>query len=82
MPTHAWFVGFAPYDNPEIVVIAFIYNGGEGSEYSAPVVRDVMAAYFHVDQFDDGSGGNVPEGADVAPGGVVRNFAVPPEELP
>ncbi len=82
LPTHAWFVGFAPYDNPEIVVIAFIYNGGEGSEYSAPVVRDVMAAYFHVDQFDDGSGGNVPEGADVAPGGVVRNFAVPPEELP
>ncbi|MCO5184742.1 MAG: penicillin-binding protein 2 [Anaerolineae bacterium] len=50
-PTHAWYVGYAPYDDPEIVVAAFLYHGGEGSEWAAPVVRDVMKAYFQVDQY-------------------------------
>lgn len=65
LPTHSWFVGYAPFDNPEIVVAAFIFNGGEGSEWAAPVVRDVMKAYFQLDQFapveipteTEGSGG-------------------------
>lgn len=51
LPTHSWYVGYAPYENPEIVVVAFIFNGGEGSQWAAPVVRDVLAAYFGVDQF-------------------------------
>jgi penicillin-binding protein 2 len=51
LPTHSWYVGYAPFENPEIVVVAFIFNGGEGSQYAAPVVRDVLAAYFGVDQF-------------------------------
>lgn len=50
-PTHAFYVGYAPYENPEIVVSVFIFNGGEGSLWAAPVARDVMAAYFQVDQF-------------------------------
>ena len=81
LPTHAWFVGFAPYDNPEIVVAAFVFNGGEGSEWAGPLVREAMAAYFKVDSYDDGSGGNVPERADVAPTGVVVNYVVSPEDL-
>ncbi|MCB0010359.1 MAG: penicillin-binding protein 2 [Anaerolineales bacterium] len=48
LPTHAWYVGYAPYDDPEIVVAAFIFNGGEGSAWAAPAVRDVMLAYFEV----------------------------------
>ncbi|HET6445104.1 MAG TPA: penicillin-binding protein 2 [candidate division Zixibacteria bacterium] len=51
LPTHSWYVGYAPFENPEIVVAAFIFNGDEGSQWAAPVVRDVMAAYFGVDQF-------------------------------
>ncbi|MCA9937328.1 MAG: penicillin-binding protein 2 [Anaerolineales bacterium] len=51
LPTHSWYVGYAPFDNPEIVVAAFIFNGGEGSAWSAPIVRDVMEAYFHVGKF-------------------------------
>lgn len=47
-PAHAWYVGFAPYDNPEIVVIGFMYNGDEGSFMSLPMVRDVMRAYFEL----------------------------------
>ncbi len=45
-PSHGWYVGYAPYENPEIIVIAFIYNGGEGSKVATPVVRQVLDAYF------------------------------------
>lgn len=51
LPTHAWYVGYAPFEAPEIVVAAFVFNAGEGSEWAAPVVRDVMKAYFQVDQY-------------------------------
>jgi penicillin-binding protein 2 len=42
---NAWFVGFAPCEAPEIVVAAFFEHGGE-SKYAAPIVRDVLKAYF------------------------------------
>lgn len=45
-PAHAWYVGYAPYEAPEIIVQAFVYNGGEGSAVAAPVVNDVLDAYF------------------------------------
>ncbi|WP_119067100.1 penicillin-binding transpeptidase domain-containing protein [Aggregatilinea lenta] len=45
-PAHAWFVGYAPYENPEIAVIAFVYNGDEGSAVAAPIVNEVLDAYF------------------------------------
>ena len=41
----AWFVGFAPYDNPQIAVVVMIENGGHGS-YTADVVKAVMQEYF------------------------------------
>ena len=40
------FVGFAPRDNPEIVVVALIEAGLHGGSSSAPIARDVMKAYF------------------------------------
>ena len=44
---HTWFGGFAPYDNPEIVVVAFgEHSGGGGGSVAAPMVRQVMEAYF------------------------------------
>lgn len=51
LPTHSWYVGYAPYEDPEIVVVAFIFNGGEGSQWAAPVAREVMAAYFQIDSY-------------------------------
>jgi penicillin-binding protein 2 len=45
-PSHAWFVGYAPYENPEVIAVAFVYNGGEGSANAAPIVHDVLDAYF------------------------------------
>lgn len=41
----AWFVGFAPYDEPEIAVAALIFQGGSGG-YAGPMVRDIMAEYL------------------------------------
>jgi penicillin-binding protein 2 len=43
---NAWFVGFAPYRNPEIVVAAFVENGGWGGEAAAPVAHAVMETYY------------------------------------
>lgn len=43
---HAWFVGFAPADKPEIVVATLIENGGHGGAVAAPVTEQVMEAYF------------------------------------
>lgn len=51
LPTHSWYVGYAPADEPEIVVAAFLYNGGEGSAWAAPVACNVMAAYFRIGQY-------------------------------
>jgi penicillin-binding protein 2 len=47
-PTHAWTIGYAPYDNPEIVVVAFVYNGGEGASVAAPIVRRILESYFEL----------------------------------
>ena len=43
---HAWFSGFAPSDKPEIVVTALVENGGSGGSVAAPVVSQVLEAYF------------------------------------
>jgi len=54
-PTHSWYAGYAPYDNPEIAVVAFVYNGGEGASVAAPIVRQVMEAYFALQAIDAGT---------------------------
>jgi penicillin-binding protein 2 len=53
-PTHAWYVGYAPAEDPEIVVGVFVFNGGEGSAWAAPVACNVMAAYFGLGQYAEG----------------------------
>ena len=45
LKNNAWFVGFAPRSKPEIVVVALFENGEHGPN-AAPIVRDVMKAYF------------------------------------
>ena len=51
-PAHGWTVAYAPYDDPEIAVVAFMYNAGEGGRVVAPTVRDVMSAYFQLKSVD------------------------------
>jgi penicillin-binding protein 2 len=45
MKDNSWFVGFAPRENPEIVV-AVLFEAGSWGANSAPTVRDVIKAYF------------------------------------
>lgn len=47
--TNAWFVGFAPYEAPEIAVVVFVENGEHGS-YSAEITREIMEAYFGLNE--------------------------------
>lgn len=44
--THAWFTGFAPYDDPEIVITILVEEAGEGSEVAVPIARRVLSWYF------------------------------------
>ncbi len=57
---HAWFVGFAPFENPEIAIVVMVENGGHGN-YTAEVVRDIMAEYFGMNTQ------NVEENMDAIP---------------
>ena len=45
--THAWFVGFAPYKDPEIVVAVLVQGGGEGSSAAVPVAKEIFNWYFN-----------------------------------
>jgi len=43
---HAWFVGFAPKDNPRIAWAVFVQNGGHGGTTAAPIARAVLERFF------------------------------------
>lgn len=43
---HAWFVAWAPVEDPRIVVAVLVENGGSGSAAAAPVARQLMATYL------------------------------------
>ena len=42
---HAWFVGYAPYENPEIAVAVIVEHGGHGGSAAAPIVRKIIETY-------------------------------------
>lgn len=44
---HAWFIGFAPYENPEIAIAIIIENGGGGGSFAAPLANLVLEKYFY-----------------------------------
>ena len=46
---NAWFVGFAPYKNPEIAIVVIVENGAHGS-YTAHVVKEIVQEYFKLKQ--------------------------------
>lgn len=46
--THAWFVAFAPIDDPEIVATVLIEEGGEGSYDAGPVARSIFNYWFGI----------------------------------
>ncbi|OGP35135.1 MAG: penicillin-binding protein 2 [Deltaproteobacteria bacterium GWC2_65_14] len=54
---HAWFVGFAPVQEPEIAVVAMVEHGGHGGSAAAPIVKAVMQEYFRIRQAEGSKGG-------------------------
>ena len=46
--SHAWFEGFAPYDNPTVAIVVLIEGGGEGSSAAVPVAYDFFKEYFNL----------------------------------
>jgi penicillin-binding protein 2 len=49
---HAWFVAFAPADDPEIVVVVLNEHGGWGADAAAPTASKVVKAYFELKKQD------------------------------
>lgn len=45
---HGWFVAYAPYDKPRIVVVALVEQGSFGAGSAGPIVRAVLQKYFNV----------------------------------
>lgn len=45
---HAWFVAFAPFENPLISVSVIIEHGGHGGAVSAPIAREIIKKYFQL----------------------------------
>ncbi len=43
---NAWFVGYAPRRNPEIIVSALVEGGEHGASVAAPIARDIIKAYY------------------------------------
>ena len=42
----AWFVAFAPYEQPEIAIVVVVEGGGGGGSVAAPIARTVLHSYF------------------------------------
>lgn len=53
-PTHSWVLAYGPYEDPEIAVVAFVYNGGEGASVAGPIARKILEAYFELKAIDAG----------------------------
>lgn len=43
---HSWFTGFAPYDDPEIVLVVMVEEGGESTEAAVPLAREILYWWF------------------------------------
>ena len=39
---HAWFMGYAPYDNPKVAIAVFVEHGGHGGSDAAPVAAAII----------------------------------------
>ncbi|WP_040975360.1 penicillin-binding protein 2 [Necropsobacter massiliensis] len=61
---HAWFIGYAPYEDPKLVVAVILENAGGGGSNAGPVVRSIMDYYLNVrlpEQNGERSRSDLPE---------------------
>ena len=48
LESHSWFIGYAPADDPQVVVLAMVEHGGPGSYAAAPIAKRMLEEYFGV----------------------------------
>lgn len=53
-PSHAWVLAYGPYEDPEIAISVFVYNGQEGASVAGPIARKILEAYFELKAIDGG----------------------------
>jgi penicillin-binding protein 2 len=85
---HAWYVAYAPFDNPQIAVVVLNEHGGHGGTDAAPAGMKVIERYFELLQEDrtpesyrppaDDEAAPVPAKAGPPPAGAGPGF-VPPD---
>ncbi|HRY52615.1 MAG TPA: penicillin-binding protein 2 [Candidatus Portnoybacteria bacterium] len=44
---NAWATVFAPYDNPQMVIVVLVENAGEGSQIAIPVINETLKEYYN-----------------------------------
>lgn len=49
-PNHAWYTGFAPYENPEVAISVLLEEGVEGSSNAVPVAYEVLKEWWNIKQ--------------------------------
>ena len=79
---HAWFIAFAPAEDPKIAVAVLVENGGFGASDAAPIARKVMDAYLlhqtpneaesATPQATPSQGNPLVESVDIGHGGIAR----------
>lgn len=80
LPTHAWFTAYAPYDKPEVAIVVFVYNGGEGSEVAAPIAGDILRAYFKLPPTTQVTRPAAPPPPETRNAGATENNPAPPAQ--
>lgn len=45
---HAWFIAYAPAEDPEIAVVTLVEHGGHGGSTSAPITKEIIDTYFRL----------------------------------
>ncbi len=51
--SHAWFAGWAPAEDPELVIVVLVEHGGSGGRVAWPIAKQILERYFHHDEHDD-----------------------------
>ncbi len=51
--THAWTAGYFPYENPEVVFVAFVEEGGSGGGVAAPIAKAFVDKYIELYNVED-----------------------------
>ncbi len=76
---HGWFVAYAPFDNPTVVVAVIVEQGGFGADSATPIARKILEAAFGVPPKRDAADDLADEEAAAA---GKRPQAAPPATAP